>query len=194
MVPALRRSPSGEAGQPAARPARCAQFAERYRQFFPRVFAYVYGRVRNVTLAEDIVSEVFERALIKADSLRHEDAFGTWIFTIARNVVTSHARRRAREHCSPDPEVWANLASASASVEARVLQGEEAAALMEYVRRLPQREQEIISLKFDAELTNQQIASILGLSEGNVRVILFRSLRKLRDMMQQAVEAHPRSA
>jgi RNA polymerase sigma-70 factor (ECF subfamily) len=189
----LHRPRPQVAGKPASRQVRIDGFAEHYRQFFPRVFAYVYSRVRNATMAEDIVSEVFERALLKADSLRNDEAFGTWLFTIARNVTTSHARRRAREHCPPDPEIWSNLPSTAASVEARVLQGEEAVALMEYVRRLSQREQEIIALKFDAELTNRQIAKIVGTSEGNVRVILFRSLRKLRDIMQ-ASEAGLRSA
>ncbi|HXG35332.1 MAG TPA: hypothetical protein VNL15_00010, partial [Dehalococcoidia bacterium] len=45
------------------------QFTERYQTYFPRVFAYVYGRVRNPDLAEDIASEVFERAFVKAGSL-----------------------------------------------------------------------------------------------------------------------------
>ena len=51
-------------------------------------------------------------------------------------------------------------------------------------RSFPQREQDIVSLKFDAELSNRQIAQIMSLSEANVRVILFRTLRKLREMMK----------
>ena len=52
------------------------------------------------------------------------------------------------------------------------------------------REQEIISLKFDAELTNREIADILKTSEVNVRVTIFRALRKLRARMEQQQEAH----
>ena len=51
------------------------------------------------------------------------------------------------------------------------------------VRTFPQREQDILSLKFDAELPNTQISEIMGLSEPNVRVIIFRTLRKLRDLI-----------
>src|SRR3972149_11422486 len=71
-------------------------FAEKYRQFFPRVFAYVYGRIQNAQLSEDLVADVFERAFTKAASLRNDEAFSTWLFTIARNVVTSHNRKRGR--------------------------------------------------------------------------------------------------
>jgi RNA polymerase sigma-70 factor (ECF subfamily) len=51
------------------------------------------------------------------------------------------------------------------------------------VQGFPQREQDIIALKFDAELSNPQIAEIMGLSEPNVRVIIFRTLRKLRELL-----------
>jgi RNA polymerase sigma-70 factor (ECF subfamily) len=66
---------------------------------------------------------------------------------------------------------------------------EEIHNLVGHMRKLPPREQEIVSLKFDAELSNAQIARILGLSEGNVRVILFRTLKKLREMMEQDPKA-----
>lgn len=161
---------------------RLDAFAEKYRQFFPRVFAYVYGRVRNVHLTEDLVADVFERAFLKADSLRNDEAFSTWLFTIARNVVTSHGRKHHRETIV-DHDVLKAIAPSGDSIEHELLLQEEASAVAELVRDLSQREQDIISLKFDAELTNTQIAEIMELSEANVRVILFRTLRKLREMM-----------
>jgi len=164
---------------------RLEKFGEQYHSYFPRVFAYIYGRVQNASLAEDLASEVFERAYLKADTLRNHEAFGTWLFTIARNVVSSHGRRRAREQTDANSEILSTLASSTASVESQVLQREEIASVINYVRRLSQREQEIIALKFDAALANQQIARIVGISEGNVRVILFRALRSLRQMMTE---------
>ena len=183
-MPSLSRlfsAPKPDGAATASR--RLDAFAERYQAFFPRVFAYVYGRVQNVHLAEDLVGDVFERAFVKADSLRNEDAFSTWLFTIARNVVTSHGRRRGRETVV-DPEVLYAIAPSTASVEAEVMVKEDVAAVMNCLRTFPQREQDIMALKFDAELSNGQIARIMGLSEANVRVILFRTLRKLRDMIR----------
>src|SRR2546422_10204954 len=92
------RLPRQSGAAPASTAAsRLDAFAEKYRQFFPRVFAYVYGRVRNVHLTEDLVADVFERAFVKSESLRNDEAFSTWLFTIARNVVTSHGRKHHRE-------------------------------------------------------------------------------------------------
>jgi len=161
---------------------RIEEFSDKYRQYFPRVFAYVYGRVQNVQIAEDLVADVFEKAFARADSLRNEDAFSTWLFTIARNVVTSHGRRRGRETVV-DPEVLYAIAPSTASVEAEVMVKEDVAAVMNCLRTFPQREQDIMALKFDAELPNPHIARIMGLSEANVRVILFRTLRKLRELL-----------
>jgi len=184
-LPKLFRSPADSPNE-AAR--RLDQFAEKYQQFFPRVFAYVYGRVYNVHQAEDLVSEVFERAFLKMDSLRNDEAFATWLFTIARNLVTSHARKRGRETVV-DPDILKSVVATSMSVENEVLVREEVAAVVECLKKFPQREQDIVSLKFDAELTNGQIARVMGLSEANVRVILFRTLRKLREMIKSSTPA-----
>ncbi len=166
----------------AAQAPALEAFSEKYRQYFPRVFAYVYARVGNTAITEDMVSEVFERAFTKAESLRSEAAYATWLFTIARNVIISQARKNGRETVV-DPEVMQEIAPHSASVESEVLKQEQMQDLARMVRGFPQREQDIISLKFDAELSNAQIAQIMDLSEPNVRVIIFRTLKKLREML-----------
>ena len=184
-LPKLFRSPADSVDD-AAR--RLDQFAEKYQQFFPRVFAYVYGRIHNVHQTEDLVSEVFERAFLKMGSLRNDEAFATWLFTIARNLITSYARKRGRESVV-DPDILKSVVATSMSVENEVLVREEVAAVVECLKKFPQREQDIVSLKFDAELTNGQIAQVMGLSEANVRVILFRTLRKLRERMKSSAPA-----
>ncbi len=70
--------------------------------------------------------------------------------------------------------------------EDTLLRKERIRDLSDVLRTLPRREQEIISLKFDAELTNREIAQVLKTSELNVRVTVFRALRKLRDRIQAA--------
>jgi RNA polymerase sigma-70 factor (ECF subfamily) len=157
-------------------------FSETYRRYFPRLFAYIYARVGQVHLTEDLVADVFERALAKADSLRSKEAYSTWLFTIARNAIISHARKHSRETLV-DPDVMGDISPSTASVETEILAREEQSAVARLVREFPQREQDIISLKFDAELSNHQIAEIMELSEPNVRVIIFRALRKLRELM-----------
>ncbi len=161
------------------------EFAELYHQYFPKVFAYVFGRVQDKELSLDIVSDVFEKAFIKKQSLRSPDAFGSWLFTIARNEVSSHWRKEKPAARAVQEAAWEKeLNYQPKSPEETILHKERIHSLSVLLRQLPRREQEIISLKFDAELTNREIAEVLNTSEVNVRVTIFRALRKLRERMQ----------
>ncbi len=167
--------------------ARPTEFADLYHLYFPKVFAYVYGRVQHKEVSLDIVSDVFEKAYMKKKSLRSPDSFGSWLFTIARNEVSSHWRKEKPAAKAAQEAAWENeLHHQPKGPEESLLHRERLEALSGLVRQLPRREQEIIALKFDAELTNREIASVLTTSEVNVRVTIFRALRKLRERMQAA--------
>jgi len=169
---------------------RLGEFAELYDQYFPKVFAYVYGKVQNKESSLDIVSDVFEKAFVKKQSLRSVEAFGSWLFTIARNEVASHWRKEKPAAKALQDAAWQNeLNQRPSSPEDTLLHRERLSHLSSLLQQLPPREQEIISLKFDAELTNREIAEVLHTSEVNVRVTIFRALRKLRERMQRQQEA-----
>jgi len=182
--PKVEAAPSQPKMQVTAEPA---EFTELYHQYFPKVFAYVYGRVQDKEVSLDIVSDVFEKAFIKMQSLRSPESFGSWLFTIARNEVSSHWRKTKPAAKAAQEAAWENeLHAHPRGPEETVLHKERLASLSELVRQLPRREQEIIALKFDAELTNREIANVLSTSEVNVRVTVFRALRKLRERLQNS--------
>ena len=178
-APAERAQADGE--------TKPVEFTDLYHQYFPKVFAYVYGRVQDKEISLDIVSDVFEKAFIKMRSLRSPDSFGSWLFTIARNEVSSHWRKTKPAARAAQEAAWeTELHSQPRGPEETVLHKERLASLSQLVRQLPRREQEIIALKFDAELTNREIANVLSTSEVNVRVTVFRALRKLRERLQSS--------
>ncbi len=175
---ARRRSDRPQDGQ-------LSEFADLYHTYFPKVFAYVYGRVQDREISLDIVSDVFEKAFIKVQSLRSPESFGSWLFTIARNEVSSHWRKEKPAAKAAQAAAWENeIHNQPRGPEEAILHKERLHALSLLVRQLPKREQEIIALKFDGELTNREIAAILNTSEVNVRVTIFRALRKLRDRVR----------
>lgn len=168
----------------APEPVVLGEFSDLYHDYFPKVFAYVYGRVQDKEVSLDIVSDVFEKAYMKMKSLRSPDSFGSWLFTIARNEVSSHWRKEKPAAKAAQEAAWeTEMHRQPKSPEETLLHAERLAALAALVRQLPRREQEIIALKFDAELTNREIANVLSTSEVNVRVTIFRALRKLRERM-----------
>lgn len=174
VEPRLKEQPAAEA---------VGEFATRYNEYFPRVFAYLYSRVQNKEVAQDLVAEAFEKAFTKSADLRSDEAFGAWLFTIARNVVTSYWRKEKPAARALRAIGWQSEL-AEISPEESVLEQERIALLLDVVHQLPQREQDILALKFDAELSTRDIARVMGFSEVNVRVILYRTLRRLRDQMR----------
>jgi RNA polymerase sigma-70 factor (ECF subfamily) len=87
----------------------------------------------------------------------------------------SHLRAQSRTGASQPQD----------DVEEAVLKRADLARILGHLRRFPAQEQDIIALKFDAELTNPQIAQVMGLSEGKVGVALYRTLRKLRKALER---------
>jgi RNA polymerase sigma-70 factor (ECF subfamily) len=162
-----------------------AFFAEQYREYLPRVLNYVRLRVSGEDLAQELTAQTFERALSRLHTLRDREAFGGWLFAIARSIVAGHYRRR-RPTVSldqiGDPSVLDP--GAEPGPETQVVASQEVAALKEALKLLSEREQEIIRLRFVAGVTNRAIGKMMGLREGNVAVILFRALRKLRRTLE----------
>lgn len=152
-------------------------FADQYQVYLPRVLNYVRLRVNDEALAQDLTALTFERALAHLSSLRDEKAFAGWLFSIARNVVASYYRRRRRDMPLETAE---DRPAPDTSAERQMVQSEELEALRAALEHLSEREQEIIRLRFVAELPHRAIGKALKLRPGNVAVILYRALRKLR--------------
>ncbi len=156
-------------------------FAAFYEQHLPKIFRYISYRVTDRHMAEDLTATVFEKALSKFNQYSPEKAaLSTWVFRIARNTLIDHFRARGREHTVPLDEAFDRPGNGK-SPEQTVIEQEESQILRLCISKLSTQEQEIISLKFSSEMTNRQIADLLGLSESNVGVILYRTVRKLRN-------------
>jgi len=171
--------PDHESGGPVH--SRRQEFEEMYDTYMPKIYRYVSYRTGSASVAEDLTSDVFEKALKHFDSYRQERASqATWLTTIARNTITDYFRRESRvqvvrEEDAPEEE------SKDPPVEEQVERLEEVRELRLCLAALPQLDQDIISLKFGAGLNNREIARSLNVSESNVGTRLFRSVRRLRD-------------
>lgn len=183
----LREGAAGPATRRGLQPTYEAAFVEAYERYYTRVFAYVYSRVGNVEAAKDLTAEVFEKAYVKGHSVRQAAAYTTWLFMIAKNVVIGHYRRHKREingMTKMKESLW--LRGGPSSPEEDALRGEMVSSLMSHVRRLSQRDQELLALKFEGELSYAEISRVLQMTEVNVRVSIFRALKRLRELMQEA--------
>ncbi len=153
-----------------------------YEAELPRVYNYFRYHVGDGPLAEDLTATTFEKAWRGRVHYRHDlGAFTTWLFTIAHNVVVDHHRRhRSTLPLEENTAPATDLPSAEALAEHRA----DSARLNILLARLPEREREIVALKYGADLTNRRIAELTGLTESHVGVIVHRTVRKLRDQWE----------
>ncbi len=90
---------------------RIEETSDLYRQYLPRILNYIRLRVDGEDLAQDLTAAVFERAISRQHTLRKPEAFGAWLFRIARTTVAGHYRQRrptvpldlAEGQQAPDP-------------------------------------------------------------------------------------------
>ncbi|MEL6306781.1 MAG: sigma-70 family RNA polymerase sigma factor [Chloroflexota bacterium] len=155
----------------------------------PRVYNYVLYRVNNQQLAEDLTSTAFHRAWKSRANYRPEiAAVSTWLFTIARRVLVDYYRKNEVK-IVPLDTVY-DVAS-DESPEMRVQTYFEKQYLADAIAALPAREQEIVALKYGAELSHSEIAELLNISVSNVGTIANRTVNRLRGLLtQKEVKKH----
>ncbi|MDD3654383.1 MAG: sigma-70 family RNA polymerase sigma factor [Desulfotomaculaceae bacterium] len=158
-------------------------FAAIYDHYYPRIYNYIRLRV-NCNTVEDLVSQVFEKALSKLEQYSPQKGeFSIWLFTIAVNTVRDHLRAQKRCVFELTATIEEMAEAHEPDIEERVLRNETDMKLLDALKRLSIREQNIIALKFWWNLTNRRIAQMMALDDNNVAVILFRALKRLRKIL-----------
>lgn len=156
------------------------EFAAVFETYYKRIFNYIAYRVSCRYTAEDLASQVFEKTLSKLPGYSPDKApLEVWLFAIARNVVNDYYRGRARQRFFSLDSIR-ELVSGKKEPETLILGRERSDRLQVALDTLSPKERNLIALKFGADLKNTEIARITGISESNVGVILYRSMRKLK--------------
>jgi RNA polymerase sigma-70 factor (ECF subfamily) len=153
---------------------------------------YVRGRLHPLGhgLIDDVVQDVCIAVLRRLSHLVAEQrALLPYIFKVAQNKIADTFRDVRRHGYLPLDDTVVELHDTGAGPEAAAVRAGLAQELRAALRRLSEREQEIIGLRVLGELPAAEVASILGMTEGNVRVTQHRALAKLRVLLGQAVSS-----
>lgn len=159
-------------------------FEELYEYFFPRVYNFIYARLKNSADADDVVSVTFLKMNENLESYDPERAaFSTWLFRIATNAIIDHTRHAEKNQETEWEEFFDPAAPDYDEPEAKVVEGENNRELLMALDKLSERERRIVELKFWGDMDTRAIAEILNMSESNVRVTLHRTLGKLKKIL-----------
>lgn len=163
-------------------------FEEIYDNYFDRVYKFLSYRVNNTEDVKDLTSEIFKKILNKISSYDSNKAnLDVWIFTIARNSLYDYYRAKSRTNIISLEKVKDFFKSES-NPHDYVEKKEEVDYLKSIIKKLPERERQVISYKFGAQLKNKDIAEIMGLTSSNVSVIIHRTIKELRKEMEDYYE------
>jgi RNA polymerase sigma-70 factor (ECF subfamily) len=163
------------------------KFDEIHEIYRPRIFRYLTGLVGEQE-AEDLTQEVFIKVGHALKDFRGDAQLSTWIYRIATNTAidkmrSSSFRQNAEQSLFDDSEevesttLWTG--EEAPSIEQRLLQKQRYDCFMDYVQNLPLNQRTVVVLSELEELTNKEIAEILGLSLDVVKIRLHRGRARL---------------
>ncbi len=172
----VRHFPAGSA--PSTRTMRPDAFERLFDEHAERLFSFLAYRTGNRALAEDLLSETFERVLRSRQ--RFDPRRGSerrWLYTIALNLLRDHARRQTQEE-----RVLRTVGAGSSwqDADAGLTAVEHRDELQRALATLCEDEREALALRFGADLKLRDVARILGDGESAVEGRIYRALRKLR--------------
>lgn len=157
-------------------------FAQLYDAYVERVYRYVYFRVSDDSLAEDLTSQVFLKAWEHLGGYKPGSSpFLAWLYTIARNQVIDHYRTRKE---SVPLEKAIALPSDGQSVGEQVEMRFELQALRDALQFLTEEQQQVLVLRFIAGMETREIAQMMKKAEGAVRALQMRALQALAKYLE----------
>jgi RNA polymerase sigma-70 factor (ECF subfamily) len=152
-------------------------FGALYERYVDAIYAYAYQRTGNRTMAEDVVSETFHKALENIHGYEWRGvAFSAWLYRIASNVVAARFRR---EPIMGGEEELESALDLEPGPELSLTILERRTDVMKAVRMLPDDQQQVVLLRFGQDLRNKEIARVMQRSEGAVKLLLHRALAGL---------------
>lgn len=166
----------------AARGGDRAAFGALYARFAPMVHGILLAKVPSKDV-EDLLQDVFLRALPRLGDLRDASRFGPWLAAIARNRANDYHRELRPVSAVTDslPEDESEMPASKAPPPS----DSGGAAILSLIRALPDAYRETLILRLVEGMTGPEIAARTGLTHGSVRVNLHRGMLQLREKLNQ---------
>lgn len=157
-------------------------FKKHYKEHKDFIFRYVYARVRDQDMAEDIVSDTFVKAYTAFESFSQEKDFKPWVTTIARNTLYDHyksAKNNNEEHVG-DESWWDMREDEQETIVEKLISQETWEEILYMINDLTESQQQCILGRYLHYKSDEEIALELDTSKENVRKHVSRGISSLR--------------
>ena len=151
-----------------------------YKKYANQVYLYLYSLCHSHSLAEDLTQETFLKAFCTLKAVREEML--PWLFTVARNLYLDVWRREKLRNRKTEAY---KEGQSEEDILGRLISKERNQKLYQMVQRLGKLEREAVILYYFTGLSQEEISGVLQISNGNVRVLLYRARRKLKLLLSE---------
>ena len=154
-----------------------------------QLIAYLFSRLRDEHIAEDLAQEVFLRVFRAARKGQYNQSrkdLRAWLFTIARHLIVDYQRQQNRRPATPAGEAWRldNPAPAAADPSQKAIQAEQKQFVERVLDQLPEAQREVVELKIYGELTFAQIAEAVNVSVPTVKSRMRYAMTKVYTLLK----------
>ena len=167
---------------------RSASSEETFRLVYDHVYPIIFRIAHRITDSVDVAEELCQEAFIKyyerVDMFPDRDQAKYWLIRVTRNMALNVAKRASRERKAYE-RIYHEPQRVAKTGEDRVIRDEEAVQVQAALQRLPEKLRSVLVLKEYGDLNYKEIASILSITEGNVKVRVFRARERLMEILKE---------
>lgn len=166
-----------------AQKGKSEHFGLLYDHYSPQIYRFIYIKVSHKQEAEDLTHEVFLSAWKNIENYNYKGLpFSSWLYQIARNRVIDFYRTR-KQALSID-QVSENAFSENQDLDQIIDKEASISKVKESIKKLAEDYQNIIILRFIEDLSTSEISKVINKSEGAIRIMQYRAIRKLKEILE----------
>ena len=158
------------------------RFGVLYERYYRDIFLFVFKRCADEELAADVCSQVFLKAMLHLKRYEYKGVpFSAWLYRIASNEVNQHFRKaKSQRVISMEKMDIERMVEEAGGTEHKVLEEEQQATLVELLNEASEDEVQLLELRFFERRSFKEVAFILGITENNAKVKVYRLIERLK--------------
>lgn len=160
-------------------------FELAYKEFYPVLIRVAFRITGSMEVSEDLCQEAFVRYYERMDKIPPGDQAKYWMIRVIKNLAFNHEKRKGRERNAYQKHYHEPKAEIVNDGEKELMQDESKKLVQTALMKLPYKMRVVLSLKEYANLNYKQIGEILKISEGNVKIRVFRARQKLSEILDK---------